>query len=213
MLKLGLSQRVISVEAYRERRDCLDQMWTRRLIGAGYLPVPLPNLVEDVEAAVTALGLDGLILTGGNDLDEQPDATDVAPERDRFEHRLIDCAARRRMPLLGVCRGLQILVTHWGGRLTRVSGHAGCEHRINVEPEAGVPIGQRETVNSFHRYGIQAADIGEAFRVLATAVDGTIEAVAHKALPQWGIMWHPERAPSDSQDLELFRHIFQRPSS
>jgi putative glutamine amidotransferase len=209
MLKLGLSQRVVSVEAYRERRDCLDQMWTRRLLAEGYWPVPLPNCVEDVDSLVAALGLDGVILTGGNDLSTLPGASNPAPERDDFEHRLIDVAAKRRLPLLGVCRGLQVLVTHWGGRLTAVSGHVNCNHRLVATPDSRFPIVDRESVNSFHGYGVRVEDVGK-LEIAATAPDGTVEAVTHARLPQWGVMWHPERPPTDPRDGQLFRTVFRR---
>ena len=205
MLKLGLTQRVV-VDGYEERRDCLDQAWARRL--EGYLPIPLPNSIRDVGELVDALALDGVILTGGNDLSRLPEASDPAPERDAFERRLIDAAAARELPLLGVCRGLQLLVTHYGGRLTPIPGHAGQQHEITAVASDRAPLGGRRAVNSFHRYGVRASDLGTGLRVLATAADGSVEAVVHERLPQWGIMWHPERPPHDPRDLELLEAIF-----
>ena len=71
-------------------------------------------------------------------------------------------------------------------------------------------LGDREAVNSFHQYGIQPEDVGTGLEIVATAPDGTVEAVAHRHAPQWGIMWHPERLPSDPRDVELLRAIFQK---
>ncbi len=210
MLKLGLTQRVAAIEARAERRDCLDQAWTRSLTATGYLPIPLPNVVEDVETLVTELALDGIILTGGNDLVHLPGAGDTAPERDSLEHRLIDLAAVRRLPLLGVCRGLQILVHHHGGTLSPVTNHVGTTHRITVRSDVDIPLTDRDEVNSFHNFGVREDDIGQHLQVLATAPDGTVEAVRHRRLPQWGILWHPERPPRDPRDLDLLRALFER---
>lgn len=212
MLRLGLTQRVAIVETTRERRDCLDQAWTHRLSAHDYLPVPLPNRIADVPGMLKALELDGLILTGGNDLNLLPEASNPAPERDRLEHRLITIAAEMHLPILGVCRGLQVLVTHYGGRVTPVSAHVGDPHGIDVRPVGRALLGERKRVNSFHAYGIHLHDVGSDLEILATASDGSVEAVAHKRVPQWGIMWHPERAPHDPRDMQLLNAIFTRSS-
>lgn len=209
MLRLGLTQRVVVVESRGERRDALDQAWTECLAAMGYLPVPLPNSIACLERLVDALGLDGFVLTGGNDLGHLPGARDPAPERDALEHRLIDLAAARSLPLLGVCRGFQMLVTHHGGALAPVKRHAGTTHSIVSRAHPSVPLSDRATVNSFHDFGVREDFVGDALRILATAPDGTVEAVAHRELPQWGVLWHPERAPRDHRDAELFQALFE----
>ena len=210
MLRLGLTQRVVAVETRGERRDALDQAWTRCLAGMGYLPVPLPNAIECLETFVDALALDGFVLTGGNDLGHLAGARDPAPDRDALERRVIDLAAARELPLLGVCRGFQMLVTHYGGTLSPVTGHAGTTHPLVARARPSAPLGERDAVNSFHDFGVREDAVGAELQVLAAAPDGTVEAVAHRALPQWGILWHPERAPRDHRDAELFHALFQR---
>ena len=212
MLKLGLTQRVEVVESYGERRDCLDQEWTRLLSAAGYLPVPLPNSFELAASLVAELDLAGLVLTGGNDPADLEHGRNIAPERDRLEHRLIELATARRLPLLGVCRGLQMLVVHGGGRLSAVDGHVARPHALHARPDTPMPLTDRDEVNSFHNFGIAANDVGTELRVAATAPDGTVEAVAHRSLPQWGIMWHPERPPKDRRDLEIIAALFRADS-
>ncbi len=208
MLKLGLTQRVEVVESYGERRDCLDQEWTQLLSAAGYLPVPLPNRFEAAASLVAELDLAGLVLTGGNDPADLEHGRNIAPERDRLEHRLIELATARRLPLLGVCRGLQMLVVHFGGQLSAVDGHVARPHALHARPDTPMPLSDRDEVNSFHNFGIAENDVGTELRVAATAPDGTVEAVAHRSLPQWGVMWHPERQPKDGRDLEIFASLF-----
>jgi putative glutamine amidotransferase len=62
-------------------------------------------------------------------------------------------------------------------------------------------------VNSFHNFGIVPDVLAPGLKVVATALDGTVEAVRHESLPQWGVMWHPERPPSDPADVELMRAL------
>ena len=208
MMKIALSQRVEVVPDRDERRDCLDQAWTPLLRACGYWPIPLANGVADVEDLVTELGLSGVILTGGNDLGHLPGTKNAAPERDAFETKLLDCCAARRIPVLGVCRGLQMMVAHGGGQVTRVDGHVATRHAISVVNGAGLPITDRPEVNSYHGFGVRPDGLGPDWRVIATAPDGTVEAIAHRHRPQWGMMWHPERPPHDEQDIHLIRALF-----
>jgi len=211
-LRIGLTQRVEVVESYAEHRDCLDQAWARLLCDLGFTPVPLSNCVADVGQYVTSLGLHGVILTGGNDLECTAGGIQVAPERDRFEHSLIEFSVAEALPLFGVCRGMQMLVVHHGGSLSRVEGHVARPHTIlaieESVPEYFCDI-QRTEVNSYHGYGVTADGLGKDIRGIAVASDGTIEAVSHRTLCQSAVMWHPERAPHDARDANMIRHFFQ----
>ena len=208
MLTIGLTQRVDVDNDVGERRDCLDQAWTALLVANGMCPVPLPNRVDDVSSLVSELGLDGVILTGGNDLCALQGGTNAAPERDTFEDKLLaDCFAAD-LPVLGVCRGLQMMVMHYGGRVVPLDGHVGTLHAISTGGCIATPITDRRRVNSFHRFGVHPDGLGSKLRPLAFAPDGTVEAVRHCTAPQWAIFWHPERGMSHSDDVQLLRAIF-----
>lgn len=211
---IGLTQRVSIVESYGERRDCLDQAWTVLLARAGYLPVPIPNRTSDMASFVDALGLQGLVLTGGNDLEGLAGAENIAPERDALEHTLLDLAAVRKIPVLAVCRGLQMLIVHYGGMLqqVQVQGHVAHDHAIVVATGAPDVLAECEAVNSFHNFGAWPDDVGTELEVLATASDGSVEAARHSSLPQFGIMWHPERPPHGEHNTRLLDFVFSNPS-
>ncbi len=209
MIKLGLTQRVDFLADRGERRDCLDQQWPRLLLTQGIVPVPLPNCVENAELYVEELGLGGIILTGGNDLSHLPGATNTAPERDAFERRLLALARERELPLFGVCRGMQMMVAESGGELVAVRGHVARPHALAGGP-ARRALGDRDLVNSFHDFGVREDGLGGDWRVLATAPDGSVEAIVHRRHPQCAVMWHPERAPEDPRDARLIRDLFTR---
>ncbi len=208
-MKIGLTQRVEVVASYGERRDCLDQAWARLLAAASMLPVPLCNGVEDVETYLLELALDGLILTGGNDLSHLPEAKSAAPERDAFERRVLAVAAQRDVPVLGVCRGMQMMVAADGGELVAIEGHVASRHPIASCTGSPAYLSDRGEVNSYHGFGVPADGLGPSWRPLVTAPDGTVEAVAHRRLRQWAVMWHPERAPQDAGDARLLRDLLQ----
>ena len=111
------TQRVEIVESYQERRDCADQNIPRFLEACGYLPVPVPNVISDLEMFVEAVSPAGILLTGGNSLNRYGG---TAPERDKTDYRLIEIALRKNIPLYGFCRGMQSVLDYFGCELENV---------------------------------------------------------------------------------------------
>lgn len=210
MIRVGLTQRVEVVSAYGERRDCLDQNWTRLLGCLGLVPVPLGNAVVDVAGYVDALSLAGVVLTGGNDLAHAEGACNPAPERDRFEADLLGLCRQRRLPVLGVCRGMQLINHYFDGELRLLPGHAGTRHRIRCRELPFAAAGDSITVGSYHDHGIPSDGLGSKLRPLAWAEDGSIEALADDSGLIHGIMWHPEREPGFAdRDLRMLDAVFR----
>ena len=198
MKRVAVTQRVSVVPAYSERRDCLDQAWTKFLAACGLLPVLLPNVNDAAIALCEGTGVCGLLLTGGNDLAEYGGD---APERDCLELALLDWAERLGLPVLGVCRGMQVIQRRFAIGLRRVEGHVAERQTIRIE-------GQPREVNSFHHFA--ACESRAPLDVWAVAEDGVVKAVRHATQPITGIMWHPERqSPFSPCDVELFQRVFR----
>lgn len=206
--RVGLTQRVEYLPDRDERRDALDQQWAALIEHAALTPVPIPNLLRDPAEFVDTMDLALIVLTGGNDLAHLPGASNPAPERDATEGRLLDHATTRRLPVLGACRGMQMMVAHAAGTLTRVDGHVRMPHTIEVIDDRGWPLRDQRVVNSFHDWGAGREALG-ALVALAVAPDGTVEAACHPALPQVCVMWHPERSPQDPADVDLIRALLE----
>ena len=208
MKRIGITQRIELVADYGEKRVCLDQNWGRLLLTAGLLPLPLFNLESNMQTYFETLHLDGLILSGGNDIATITGAVNPAPERDLFESRLLQHCSNEKLPVIGVCRGAQLLNQYCGGEVVSVQGHVRTRHQINWSDRSDYKYIDRE-VNSYHNYGITSQSLGDQLRVLAKTIDDTIEAFVHESLPWLGIMWHPEREPMfSSQDMKIFKDIF-----
>lgn len=191
-----ISQRVEIIKNYGERRDCLDQNWCGFLKACGFLPVPVMNREEDIKALADAVKPTGILLTGGNDLTAYGGDT---PERDMTEQRLIEQGMTQGIPVMGVCRGLQMIVHYFGGELERVQGHVASRHRISGEII--------RDVNSYHNFAV--LEVPNCFDILAKSDDGVIEAIRHREKKLMGIMWHPERERNYcTEDIELFMQFF-----
>lgn len=211
MRRIGITQRVEIAAGHGERRDCLDQRWGRLLAARGLVPIPLCNGVLDVARHVEDLALDGAILTGGNDLASLDGAKDAAPERDQFERALLVACSARRLPVLGVCRGAQLMALFHGGQLGPVDDHVARRHAVTrVTGALGSAADRvvcrwpaRFEVNSYHSFSIAPASPGSRLVPLALADDGSVEAIGHVDLPQLGVLWHPEReAPAAGAALD-----------
>lgn len=193
---VGLTQRLLPPDGHGERRLALDVRWHAFLAACGLLAVPLPLEPHLADAALERTGCSGVILTGGNDL--QACGGDAA-ERDQLEEHLIRRAAAEGTPLLGVCRGMLMLLHAYGAPLTRVEGHVATRHTL-----AGGLAGH--TVNSYHRWGCLQPP--PAFDVVGRA-GAVAEAVKLPGTRIAAVMWHPERSDTpDPADLKLFAGMF-----
>jgi putative glutamine amidotransferase len=198
MKVIAVTQRVSVVPEYLERRDCLDQAWARFLLACDLLPLVLPNDAETAVALVNQHPPAGLLLTGGNDL---VSLGGDAPERDETEMALLAIAEDRTMPVIGVCRGMQLIQSRHGIRLKPVAGHVRASQVIRVN-------GMEAEVNSYHRFGTCELP-PPPLETWAVAEDGVQKAIRDRSRPVLGLMWHPERfAKPRPADIELFRRQF-----
>ena len=207
MKRLGITQRVENVQSHDERRDCLDQRWAEFAMQLGYLIVPLPNIpASHVLALLNNLQLDAILLSGGNSISVlNPAAEDAAPERDAFEVALLQEAMARDIPIVGICRGMQLINAELGGRLSWIKNHVAVRHQIKSVGESQFP----EQVNSYHAWSISATGLAAELTPLALDQEGNIEAFVCIKRRLLGIMWHPEReAPFNRLDIKLIKKHF-----
>lgn len=181
----------------------------RQAGGLALLVAPQPELVTDPDALLDRV--DGLIISGGVDMDPStygadphPETKGCTPERDAFEIALLRRAVELDMPVLGVCRGMQLLNVATGGTLVQHLAEAdGVVHKgppgtFTTHDVAVMPgtllhgmVGDAVAVHSCHHQGIDR--LGEGLSVTAHAPDGVVEGIE---LPgdrfAVGVLWHPE---------------------
>lgn len=188
--------------------------------GVGLEPVPL------MEASCIR-GFAGLVLPGGGDIEpalygeENRGSDGIDRAVDDAQLALADAFIRAGKPVIGICKGLQILNVYFGGGLIQHLAVADAHRREEGDAVHGcvsLPgtvserlYGRRYAVNSAHHQAL--GRLGSGLRVTSAAEDGTVESVAHDTLPVFGVQWHPERmcfakARTDTVDgAEVFRYF------
>lgn len=207
----------------RTRLETLDPSYAERVCNAGGFPLLLsrPPAARDEAASRLVAMADGVLLSGGGDVEPgrygagAENVQDEDVDADAFELAIIDAAREAQLPVLGICRGAQLLAVAHGGRLSqRLStedGHAelaglspdeilSARHPITLTAGSRVAraLGRAEAfVNTIHHH--QIADPGELV-VTATAPGGAIEAVETPTpWPCVGVQWHPEKMNEPEQ--------------
>jgi len=208
---VAITQRVDYISNRDELRESLDMRLVQLVLSAGYIPVATSNSLLNFEKKdnrqcgkrlplddlLSMVKPDAIVLSGGNDIGQYP-------ERDETEKCLLDWAANHRMPVLGVCRGLQMMGVWAGGTLVHVTGHVRSRHNLVYQESAS---SWPESVNSYHNLALAGCPAG--FQAIAHAEDGSIEAIRHVDLPWEGWMWHPEREiPFVDKDIKRLKALF-----
>jgi putative glutamine amidotransferase len=187
--------RVLQAEAYIEPRDALAQDWS------SFLSIALPNAVwlalpnigaKKIRNYCEKWGINRLILTGGENIGE----TEI---RDETEQDLLVWAVDSAVPVLGICRGMQLMGVMQGIELKPVEEHVRTRHKLEGE--------YSHEVNSYHNYSLKECPKG--FEVTARSQDGVIEAIRNNKLKWEGWMWHPERENEfNSEDITRIQRLF-----
>jgi putative glutamine amidotransferase len=206
---------------WEEEAALIPATYVRAIEFAGGRPLLVPPSTDAIEETLDRL--DGLLFSGGSDLDPQlygqeahPETNEVIPERDSAEIALLNAALERDMPVLAVCRGSQVLNVARGGDLVQhlpeVVGDEKhkhtpgqfADHDVVLEPGTHVQriLGDHAPVKSHHHQGY--GRLGSGLQEAARAKDGTIEALEDPDRRfAIGVLWHPEAG----EDSALFEAL------
>ncbi|MDR1102829.1 MAG: gamma-glutamyl-gamma-aminobutyrate hydrolase family protein [Tannerella sp.] len=221
----------------RDGLSCIAEPYCQAVLLAGGAPLLVPVMTGVGALAAVVDTLDGLILSGGGDMDPAFLAEEPAPGldgvdafRDAFDFLLLRLAFVRQIPVLGICRGHQVINVAFGGTIYQdihaqfsaaALPHSQTEPRhcathtvtladIPSKLRAIVPGKNEWAVNSLHHQAVK--DVAPGFVATATAADGVNEGIELPEYPLFGVQWHPEQmaAAGDEEMLSVFRfHVRQ----
>src|SRR5215210_3981867 len=215
------SRPLIGLSTYREpaawgvwntRADLLPAVYVRSVEAAGGAAVLLPP--QNIGADDIVARLDGLILSGGGDIDParygqkpHPRSRNVRRDRDAWELALLNAADERALPTLGICRGMQLMAVRVGGVLDQHSPDADAYGWISITTIADSLVrrlvGNHLQVSCHHHQSVASHP---GFVATARAADGTVEAIEDPERPFWlAVQWHPE----NGDDLGLFAGLVE----
>ena len=199
--RIGISLRVERFEKYNEKRDAISQDWLIFLKKINAFPILIPNTLTNVKSFLHEMKIDGFILSGGDNIGDDS-------ERDQTEKEIINFAVDNKIPVLGVCRGMQVINSYFGGSIisTNDRNHVGKNHIVELTNDKISKILDKNSleVNSYHNNIIKKNILAENLEIFAiTKEDKTVEGYFHKELPIMGVMWHPERDTNFKSELDL----------
>jgi len=218
---------------YKEEKSSLADAYVKAVIKAGGIPILIPVTTNKAVLENIISHIDGLILSGGGDVyapffDEElhPSVNDYNIDRDQYDLALIHLATEQQMPVLGICRGIQILNVAFGGTLiqdipsqvpdskivhSQTETRDVATHSVQINPESKLyQIVKKNDlqVNSFHHQALKVVATG--FNAVAFSGDGIVEAIeSNEGKAILGVQWHPETmaAAGYTVMIDIFKYL------
>ena len=232
---IGISTNIVTYTTkpfmgFQKSAVCLE--YIKAVVSSGGIPMMVPITTDENIISKQVELLDGLILTGGDDINplrfgEEPSAKihEISMLRDEYEFLLVKKATEKGIPILGICRGHQLLNVFNGGTLYQdLSDEKGSYikhfeesnptvgyHTVNIKSGTmlfGI-LGETSMVNSYHHIGIK--NVAKGFEVSAIAKDDVIEAIERKNPFAMGIQWHPEMMQGNNKEMKsIFEYFIEK---
>ena len=201
MIKIGITSNI--KKYYKGYIDFIDHYWINFFEKKKIEYKLIPNSKYLSEKILKKIDI--LILTGGNDIISKKKESFI---RNKIEINLINKAIKKKIPILGICRGAQLLNIKFGGRISKVKNQMRTRHNIYFYKNDIIKKNILN-VNSFHNYGIKYNDFSKKLKIVATDIDQNIEMFISKKNKIIATMWHPEREKNKKILINLLKELLK----
>ena len=214
-MNVAVSMRITNEVNYHEIRDSISHDLVNNLVNQNLVPIPIPNSDLDPAKYFKKIPIDGLILSGGDDLIFEENLSQEKKnkyKRDKVELNLLNFALSKKIPIIGICRGMQLINIHFGGKLTLLSkkSHINTNHQVTTVVKTNIFPEKKFIVNSFHKNIIKKEEMSSEFFEILYSEDDSVESFVHKKLPIIGVMFHPERKFKQDRIHNFFTNLFYK---
>ena len=219
MINVLVSQSFSFIENRNEERNFIDLRLVKFLNKCNLNVILAPNSPENLKRLMKIKNIGGVILSGGNDIffnksinKKKLKLKNLTKKRNLVEKKLFMFSRKKKIPIIGICRGFQYLNIINGGKIIKVNNHVAKRHKILIPKEPKYLDFKKlidKNVNSFHNFGITKEHLAKKFDILASS-NNFIEAAINIKESQLGVMWHPERDKKFSKkSIQLFRKFLR----
>lgn len=216
-----VSQSFNFIQKRNEARDFIDIELVSFLKKCNLNVILVPNNADNLKNLLKIKGIKGVILSGGNDIylnlpknKKNLKLKQLTNNRNFIEKKLVSFANKKRIPVVGICRGFQYLNILNGGKISKIKNHVAIRHKLNFKKDFKFLKLKKlfikiKNVNSFHKFGIKENELSKKFFSLAFFKNFVEAAINHKD-KQLGIMWHPEREKKfNNKDILLIKNFLR----
>lgn len=221
-MNIGISQRII-INKRGEKIDSLEQTYIEYFQKFDVNIIPIPNKINNIDKYIESVNIERIILSGGGSLNpnysrKMKIANYEQADRDISETKLLKIAVKNKIPVLGICRGAQVINAHFDGilirniknKIVKLENHVASIHEVALEKTPFLNNKINCHVNSYHKDGFTHKELADKLRIFAKSGDGIIEGFYHKELPFIGINWHPERkSPDNNLNHEIISNFIK----
>jgi len=191
---------------FKTHIDFTDHYWIKYFESKNHFFRLIPNSIKNLNEVIKEnKKIDLIILSGGNDLFGKDRLSKI---RLKTETILIKFSIRHKIPILGVCRGMQVLNHYFGGKIKKIKGHMKSNHLVKMKTDFFKKAEIK--ANSFHNFGISKKGVSQSFKILGVDKKDNIEMFVHKKYKIIGTMWHPEREKDYSRLNLIIKNLIAK---
>lgn len=226
LLKMKTNKPLIGITTdLKEDHNSIEESYSKAIAKYGGLPVLIPTIDKKTHLDGIVKRIDGLLLPGSRDMDPKfynekphPRLREMSIDRTETEFYVTEKAIEQKIPILGICGGMQFLNVFFGGSLYQdiealienpLNHEKGAVHEVKVDGESKLSkvLSEKQfNVKSYHHQAVNK--LGEDLKINAKSPDGIVEGIEHKHLPVLGVQWHPELEGTE-QSKQIFESFIE----